>query len=370
MKVGILGAGQLGRMLALAGIPMNLEFVLFDPAPDACGQSLGEFINAFFDDEAQLQAFAAQVDVITVEFEHIPVKSLDWLSQHVTVYPPSIAVATAQDRLLEKQLFSQLNIPSANYQAIDDVETFIDYCLVKQQPLIAKSRHAGYDGKGQARINTKADIKSAWDTLAGVPLIVENKVHFDREVSIIAVRDQHGNTVFYPLCENTHDNGILHCTQVKLNDPMQAQAQSYAQRVMDALNYVGVLTFEFFDCQGQLLANEIAPRVHNSGHWSIEGADSSQFENHLRAICGMPLGSTDICGPTAMINLIGEMPPRDMVLAVEGAHWHNYGKKPRVGRKLGHITLRANEQQQFEERLSKLENMLSDTSIPVEVCKA
>ena len=369
MKVGILGAGQLGRMLALAGIPMNVEFVLFDPAKDACGQSLGEFINAPFDDQTRLQELADKVDVVTVEFEHISVESLQWLSQRVPVYPPPAAVATAQDRLLEKQMFAKLGIPTANYKAIDQEQAFIDYCSSSNQPMIAKSRHAGYDGKGQARINGGTDLNTTWKALAGVPLIVEDMIEFDREVSIIAVRDKNGATVFYPLCENIHANGILHCTKVRLNDPMQQQAEDYSQRVMDELDYVGVLTFEYFHCGDQLMANEFAPRVHNSGHWSIEGADASQFENHVRAISGMPLGSTETRGPTAMVNLIGEMPPRDTVLSVEGAHWHDYGKQPRAGRKLGHITLHANNQQQFDERLAKLEKLLNGTSAPVGVCK-
>lgn len=266
MKVGILGAGQLGRMLALAGIPMNLEFVLFDPAKDACGQSLGEFINAEFDDETALRGFADKVDLVTVEFEHIPVHSLDWLQQRVPVFPPPVSVAIAQDRLLEKRMFEKLTIPTATYQAIDNEQDFINYCSTSKQALIAKSRHAGYDGKGQVRINTGTDLKQAWQELAGVPLIVEDKVCFDREVSIITARNTHGDTVFYPLAENTHTGGILHCTKVRDNDPAQQQAEEYAKRVMHELDYVGVLTFEFFDCNGQLMANEIAPRVHNSGH--------------------------------------------------------------------------------------------------------
>jgi 5-(carboxyamino)imidazole ribonucleotide synthase len=369
MKVGILGAGQLGRMLALAGIPMNLEFVLFDPAKDACGQSLGEFINAAFDDETALQAFADKVDVVTVEFEHIPVHSLEWLQQRVAVFPPPVSVATAQDRLLEKQMFEKLAIPTATYQAIDDEQDFINYCSASERALIAKSRHAGYDGKGQARINADTDLTLAWQELAGVPLIVEDKVDFDREVSIIAVRNRQGDTAFYPLSENSHAGGILHCTKVRDNDPVQQQAEDYAKRVMHELDYVGVLTFEFFDSNGQLMANEIAPRVHNSGHWSIEGADASQFENHIRAICSMPLGSTETRGPVAMINLIGEMPARDAVLAVEGAHLHDYGKQARAGRKLGHITLCANNQAQFDERLGKLEALLKETIAAVSICK-
>ena len=369
MKVGILGAGQLGRMLALSGIPMNVEFVLLDPVKDASAKMLGEFINGSFDDESVLQTFVDKVDVVTVESENISVKSLEWLNERVSVFPPPAAVATAQDRLLEKQMFAKLGIPTTNYQAIDQAQEFMDYCSSNNQPMIAKSRRDGYDGKAQVRINTDTDLKAAWKELAGVPMVIEDMVDFDREVSIIAARDKCGKTIFYPISENTHSDGILRCTKARLNDPMQPQAQDYIKRVMDELNYVGVLTFEFFNCGDQLIANEIAPRVHNSGHWSIEGADSSQFENHIRAICGLPLGSTETRGPAAMINLIGEMPPRDAVLSVEGAHWHDYGKQPRTGRKLGHITLRANNQQQFDERLAKLENLLADRLSPLGACK-
>lgn len=369
MKVGILGAGQLGRMLALSGIPLGVEFVLFDPATDACGQSLGKFINAPFDDETQLKVFADGVDVITMEFEHIPTRSLEWLAQRVPVFPTPIAVATAQDRLLEKQMFARLGIRTADYKAIDSQQGFTDFCSSNQKAMIAKSRHAGYDGKGQVRINADTDLHTAWQELAGVPMIIEDMVDFDREVSIIAVRNKRGKTAFYPLSENSHCDGILHCTRVRENDPLQAQAEDYVQRVMQELDYVGVLTFEFFDCKGQLMANEIAPRVHNSGHWSIEGADCSQFENHLRAICDMPLGSTAARGPCAMINLIGDMPPRDAVISIPGAHWHDYGKQPRAGRKLGHITLCAVTQQQFDERLALLETSLQGTGAPVSICK-
>jgi len=369
MKVGILGAGQLGRMLALAGIPMNVEFVLSDPVKDACGNKLGEFINGSFDDESVLQALVDKVDVVTVESENISVKSLQWLNERVPVYPSPVAVATAQDRLLEKQMFAKLGIPVTNYQAIEQAQAFMDYCSSNTQPMIAKSRREGYDGKGQVRINAGTDLKAAWEALAGVPVVVEDMVNFDREISIIAARDKHGETVFYPICENTHADGILRCTKARLNDPMQSLAQDYIKRVMDELDYVGVLTFEFFNCGDELIANEIAPRVHNSGHWSIEGVDSSQFENHIRAICGFPLGSTETRGPVAMINVIGEMPPRDAVLSVDGAHWHDYGKQPRSGRKLGHITLRANNQQQFDERLAKLENLFADKLTPFGECK-
>jgi len=358
MKVGILGAGQLGRMLALAGIPMNMEFVLFDPAADACGRHLGEFINASFDDEASLQMFADKVDVITVEFEHIPVKSLEWLNKSVPVYPPPAIVAAAQDRLLEKQLFTRLEIPNASYQAVDNEQQFLDYCSGAKRSLVAKSRHAGYDGKGQARIHAGTDLHSAWKELAGVPMIVEDMVAFDREVSVVAVRNTQGDTAFYPLSQNRHANGILDVTDVSLNDPLMTQAEDYAQRIMDELNYVGVLTVEFFDCGGELMANEMAPRVHNSGHWTIEGAETSQFENHLRAICGLPLGSTQSTGPSMMFNVVGEMPARESVLAIPGAHWHDYGKQPRQGRKLGHITLTAENSQQLQERQTLLQAVL------------
>ena len=339
MKIGVLGGGQLGRMLALAGYPLGLEFVFYDHNPQACAAELGTLVVGEFDDKAQLTAFAKQVDVVTVEFENIPLAALQHVNQYVPVYPDPFAVSAAQDRLNEKQLFESLGIPTPEFNAVEDAESLADIATRHNDTLVVKSRRFGYDGKGQLQLESSDDAAKVWIALGGVPLIAEQHMQFNREVSIIAVRNRSGETGFYPLTENLHKQGILRRSQVSLHDPLQSKAEDYAQRVMKELNYVGVLAFEFFDCDGKLFANEIAPRVHNSEHWTIEGAATSQFENHLRAIMDWPLGDTGVRAHCVMYNIIGEQPDVTMMLKVPDAHVHYYGKAPRPGRKLGHVTL-------------------------------
>jgi 5-(carboxyamino)imidazole ribonucleotide synthase len=339
MKVGVLGAGQLGRMLALAGMPLGVDFVFYDQNPDACAAGLGTFICADFNDTEQLQAFANQVDVVTLEFENIPLSTLETIAQFKALHPAAAAVQVAQDRLNEKTLFTELGIPTPAYYVVDSADTLSDAASQQGEALIVKSRRFGYDGKGQATLENATAAGQVWDTLGGVPLIAEQRMAFDREVSMIAVRNPSGDMRFYPLAENVHQQGILVRSRAIVNDPLQANAEDYAQRVMQHLDYVGVLAFEFFDCGGELVANEIAPRVHNSGHWSIEGAVTSQFENHIRAILDWPLGDTTTRVDAVMFNLIGNMLDHQEVLKIHGAHLHDYGKAPRQGRKLGHITL-------------------------------
>jgi len=339
MKVGILGAGQLGRMLALAGMPLGVDFVLYDSSPDACAANLGKFICAGFDDERQLIEFAKQVDVVTLEWENIPLTVLDTIAPHVPIYPNPRAVQIAQERLNEKTLFTRLGIPTPTYYAIESADELKAAAIQHADHLMIKSRRLGYDGKGQARLSHADDAGDIWTDLGGVPLIAEQFIRFTREVSIIAVRNPDGEVRYYPLAENVHHNGILVQSRAIVNDPLQKTAEDYVTRILNELDYVGVLAFEFFDCDGKLFANEIAPRVHNSGHWSIEGAVTSQFENHVRAILNWPLGNTTTRVDAVMYNLIGAMPDRRQVLQIPGAHLHDYGKAPRPGRKLGHITL-------------------------------
>jgi 5-(carboxyamino)imidazole ribonucleotide synthase len=336
MRIGVLGGGQLGRMLALAGYPMGLEFVFYDHNPQACAAALGTLVRGEFDDKAQLTAFAQQVDLVTVEFENIPLAALEHVAQFVPVYPSPLAVSAAQDRLDEKQLFRSLGIPTPDFYAVENAASLADTLASHNDTLIVKSRRFGYDGKSQLLLDSAAAVDEAWNTLGGVPLIAEQHMQFQREVSILAVRS---DTSFYPLTENRHKQGILHRSQVSIHDPLQASAEDYAQRVLQKLDYVGVLAFEFFDCNGELVANEIAPRVHNSGHWTIEGAATSQFENHLRAILDWPLGDTSVRARCVMYNVIGEMPDPATILKLPDIHLHYYGKEPRAGRKLGHVTL-------------------------------
>lgn len=339
MKVGILGAGQLGRMLALAGIPLGVDFVLYDSSPDACAANIGEFICADFNDKNKLTEFAKKVDVVTLEWENIPLSVLEHVAQYVPVYPSPRAVQIAQERLQEKTLFTKLGIPTPTYYAIESADELMATAIAHADHLVIKSRRFGYDGKGQARLSHADDAGNIWTDLGGVPLIAEQFVKFTREVSIIAARNPSGEVRYYPIAQNVHSNGILMQSRAVVNDPLQHKAEDYITRVLNELDYVGVLAFEFFDCAGELYANEIAPRVHNSGHWSIEGAVTSQFENHIRAILNWPLGDTTTRVDAIMYNLIGSMPNRDEVLTVCGAHLHDYGKETRPGRKLGHITL-------------------------------
>ncbi len=339
MRVGILGAGQLGRMLALAGYPLGLEFVFLDPAAEACASPLGAHLHADYLDEAALTTFVQQVDVATYEFENVPVPAADFVASRVALRPAPRALTAGQDRLGEKQLFEQLGIPVPRYAPVDSLEALHAAARQIGLPAVLKTRRMGYDGKGQARLRCDADCENAWQTLGAQPLILEAFVPFERELSCLGVRGIDGGTAFYPLVENVHRDGILRTSRPCANDPLQSVAEGYMRRLMQHLDYVGVLAFEFFVVDGQLLANEIAPRVHNSGHWTIEGAVTSQFENHLRAICGLPLGSTALRGASQMFNFIGELPALALMSEIENLHVHLYGKTPKPLRKVGHATL-------------------------------
>jgi 5-(carboxyamino)imidazole ribonucleotide synthase len=314
--VGIIGGGQLGRMLALAGIPLGLTFRFLDPAPDASAAEVGELIVGRYDDAELLDRLARGADVVTYEFENVPVDS----ARRVGAVPAAAALEVAQDRLVEKQLFRRLGIPTARID--DEVERF---------PALLKARRLGYDGKGQRLVETRPGTDPGH--------VLEELVPFERELSLLAVRGRDGETRFYPLVENVHAGGVLRTSRAPAANAPQEQAEEYAVRLLDALAYVGVLALELFEVEGELVANELAPRVHNSGHWTIEGAQTSQFENHLRAILQLPLGSTAARGEVAMVNAIGAAPKRERILAIPGARLHLYGKELRPGRKLGHVTL-------------------------------
>lgn len=345
MKIGVLGAGQLGRMLALAGYPLGLEFVFYDRDSAACAAPLGKLVVGDFDDEEKLTTFAKQVDVVTVEFENVPISALKHVAKFVPVYPSPDAVYMAQDRLVEKQFFKSLGIPTPSFDAVDSAAALADLSAIRNDSLVLKSRRFGYDGKGQLLLEPSASATAAWESLGEVPLIAEEKMKFRREVSIIAARNRDGEICFYPLTENLHENGILKRSKVSLHDSLQGRAEDFVQRVLTKLGYVGVLAFEFFDVDGELVANEIAPRVHNSGHWTIEGAATSQFENHLRAILNWPLGDTRTRALCVMFNIIGKRPDPELILKVPDVSLHDYGKEERPGRKLGHITLRGSTEQ-------------------------
>jgi 5-(carboxyamino)imidazole ribonucleotide synthase len=361
VNVGVLGGGQLGRMLALAGYPLGHHFVFLDPAPEAlCG--LGSHLVAAPDDPAALAELTSRVDLVTYEFENVPVAAARAVAARVPVYPSPDALAVAQDRLPEKSLFRQLGIPTAPFAPVDAAEALGPALEQVGLPAVLKTRRLGYDGKGQRVVATAAEARAAWDAFAPAPCILEGFVAFRRELSILAVRDRGGVVACWPLVENVHRGGILRRSLAPapgVSPALALEAEGLVGRLLAHLGYVGVLALELFEVDGRLLANEMAPRVHNSGHWTIEGAETSQFENHVRAVTGAPLGSVAPVGVSAMLNLIGNWPEPATILAVPGAHLHLYGKAPRPGRKVGHVTLRADDPAVLEARVAALEPVVA-----------
>jgi 5-(carboxyamino)imidazole ribonucleotide synthase len=329
-------------MLALAGYQLGIEFRFFDPNAGAPVGQIGQLIAANYDDHTALERFLENVDVVTYEFESIPISTVEFVSERVKVFPPAKALETAQDRLFEKQLFQSLDIPTPMFAAVDSIDDLRRAIDSIRLPAVLKTRRLGYDGKGQFVLRTENDVDAAWKTLGKSPLILEAFVPFQRELSVLGVRNTAGNEVFYPPVENVHREGVLRRSESpapNITPDLAALAIEYCRRIMDRLEYVGVLALELFAAEGAVLANEIAPRVHNSGHWTIEGAETSQFENHLRAILGLPLGVTTLRGRSVMYNVLGHIPELERVVAIEGAHLHLYGKAPTERRKVGHVTL-------------------------------
>jgi len=361
MKVGILGGGQLARMIALAGYPLGLKFIVLDPDPNAGAAGLSEHLHGAYDDPALLAELAEKADVVTYEFENVPAHVAEFLSSHTTVYPPANALAVSQDRLLEKNFFKELGIGTAPYAQVDSLADLKNAMTTMGYPAILKSRRMGYDGKGQVVLMSAGDLTAAWEAMQGAAAIVEGFVPFRREVSIIAARRPSGDIVFYPLSENRHSGGILRVASACADDAEQGMAEDYVRRLLEKLDYVGVIALELFDVGGQLLANEFAPRVHNSGHWTIEGSETSQFENHLRAILDLPLGSTQTRGFASMVNFIGGLPQTEEILKLDHAHLHLYDKAPRKGRKVAHATIRSEDLEQFEQTREKLTNLAKQT---------
>ena len=358
--VGILGGGQLARMLALSGAPLGLRFLVMDTEADACAGQFAPLLVGDYRDQQALAEFASKVDVATFDFENVPAESAEWLAARAPVFPSPRALAVAQDRLVEKTLFRNLGIPVGDFAAVATQAELEAEVARIGGACIVKTRRLGYDGKGQFRIKSPADIAAAWQALGAqaqsVGLIVEAFIPFQRELSVVAVRGRDGEFRTWPLTENWHVDGVLSASlaPATVDAGLQARAFAHARKLAEALDYVGVFALELFCTDGELLANEIAPRVHNSGHWTIEGAEVSQFENHLRAVLGLPLGDTRMLGHACMLNWIGEMPGRDAVLAESAGHWHDYGKLPRAGRKVGHATLREDDRAALAAALQRI----------------
>jgi 5-(carboxyamino)imidazole ribonucleotide synthase len=362
--LGILGGGQLARMLALAAAPLGAKSLVVDSAPDACAAQVAPLLAADWTDYAALEGFARQVDVVTFDFENVPAETAHWLAERVAVFPAPRALAVAQDRLAEKTLFRECGLDTPAFMAVD-TRADLDRALATiGAPAILKTRRLGYDGKGQFRLRSLADADAAWVALgaqaAAHGLILEAFVPFDRELSVVAVRGRDGDFRTWPLTQNWHTDGVLSLSLAPAPDvgELQARATALARTLAERLDYVGVFALELFVKDGQLLGNEMAPRVHNSGHWTIEGAVTSQFENHVRAVLGMPLGDTSARGLSAMFNWIGELPDAAPVLQAIDAHWHDYGKQPRPGRKVGHATVCAPDAARMAERLGGIARAL------------
>ncbi|MHB1057608.1 MAG: 5-(carboxyamino)imidazole ribonucleotide synthase [Rhodanobacter sp.] len=356
--LGVLGGGQLARMLALAGAPLGVKTLVVDSSADACAGQVAPLVVADWTDYAALEAFAARVDVVTFDFENVPAETAHWLAERVAVFPAPQALAVAQDRLAEKTLFRECGLPTPDFMTVDTREQLDEALAAVGAPAILKTRRLGYDGKGQFRLRESSDADAAWAALGAQAsrhgLILEAFVPFERELSVLAVRGRGGDFRTWPLTRNWHVDGVLSMSLAPAPDigQLQQQATALARTLAERLDYVGVFALELFVRDGELLGNEMAPRVHNSGHWTIEGAHASQFENHVRAVLGLPLGDTGARGTSAMFNWIGELPEPAAVLQAVDAHWHDYGKQARPGRKVGHATVCAPEAAQLATRLS------------------
>ncbi|WP_201545955.1 MULTISPECIES: 5-(carboxyamino)imidazole ribonucleotide synthase [Psychrobacter] len=372
--IGILGGGQLGMMLAEAALPLGYRCVFLEDAPHCPASLYGQVFTS-----EQLDDFVAAADVFTLEFENTPAKTVAWLKQlsdegtKQGMYPPPQALEVAQDRLSEKSLFNELGIQTVPFKSVSSEQELQAAAQELGLPLVLKTSRGGYDGKGQFVLKTEADINEAWQALGEAvtgkgnltptpaPLIAEGFINFSREVSIIATRAQDGSMRTYDLVENHHHNGILAKSQAPAvgTSHLLPAAKSAIETLMNHLDYVGTMALELFvskDAAGKdtILANEIAPRVHNSGHWSIEGAVTSQFENHIRAVVGLPLGDTDNVYPSMMINVLGQYPNIEEVLKIDGAHYHTYHKEERDDRKIAHVTLMPNDVAALEQALAAL----------------
>lgn len=366
MHVLVLGAGQLARMMSLAGAPLNIEISAFDVGSKNIVHPLTQAILG-----NGLENAIERADVITAEFEHIPHDVLEVCERSGKFLPTTEAIKAGGDRRLEKALLDQAGVKNAKYAVINSREDFDHAISHVGLPMVLKSTLGGYDGKGQWRLKSLDAVETVWSEMAeciaatdNQAIVAEEFVPFDREVSLIGARGKDGEIQVYPLAENVHTDGVLSLSTAIDDVELQEQAKTMFTAVAERLDYVGVLALEFFDVQGALLVNEIAPRVHNSGHWTQQGAETCQFENHLRAVCGMPLGSTKLIRPTAMINILGEDTLPNAILAQAGCHVHWYGKEKRAGRKMGHINVSADYNAELQRTLCGLAKILDKRTYP------
>jgi len=370
MKVLVLGAGQLARMMALASKPLNFEIRAYDVGSGQVVDPLSTSVSF-----GNLEAGIEFADSITAEFEHISHDVLAQCQASGKLFPSSQSIKTGGDRRLEKNLLEKTSVKNATHKVVTTKAEFDDALSTLTLPLILKSALAGYDGKGQWRLKDLAQAEAIWqevDTFIKEDssgqqqaVVVEQMVAFDRELSMVGVRDKNGETQSYPLTENHHTNGVLSVSlATNEHQALQVQASEVFDKIANTLDYVGVLAIEFFQVGDSLLVNEIAPRVHNSGHWTQQGADTCQFENHMRAVCQLPLGSTTLVRPTAMINVLGTDSVPDSILAIPSVTMHWYGKSKRVGRKMGHINVSGSDRKELLHRLQLLAKQLPESDFP------
>lgn len=366
MHVLVLGAGQLARMMSLAGAPLNIHISAFDVGTENIVHPLTQQVIG-----NGLATAIEQADVITAEFEHIPHDVLDECEKSGKFFPTTDAIKAGGDRRIEKSLLDNAKVRNAKYFVINTQEDFENAIQHVGIPMVLKSTLGGYDGKGQWRLKDQAQANTIWqemsECIAETPnqaIVAEEFVPFQREVSLVGARNAAGEIAIYPLAENVHTDGVLTLSTAIVDETLQAQANTAFTAVAESLNYVGVLALEFFDVNGELLVNEIAPRVHNSGHWTQQGAETCQFENHLRAVCGLPLGSTALVRPTSMVNILGEDQVPESVLTMPECHVHWYGKEKRAGRKMGHINVCASSDEALKAALVKLANILDADAFP------
>ncbi|GKT12578.1 MAG: 5-(carboxyamino)imidazole ribonucleotide synthase [Thiomicrorhabdus sp.] len=360
-KIGVLGAGQLGRMLAIAGYPLGQKFGFYGTSDSEPSALLGHMYKQS-DDVDSLAKLVEFADVITYESENTDVEMVREIAKTTPIYPAEKSLYISQHRGREKGMFDQLSIPCAPYQIVDSLESLKIAVEEVGLPAVLKTTTEGYDGKGQFVLREETQIEQAWVEIGGRELVLEGFIDFQRELSMVAVRNANNEHVYYPLVQNVHHEGILRYTIAparKVSEEVQKQAEAYMQSLLDELDHVGVLTLELFETVDGLVANEIAPRVHNSGHWTIEGAMTSQFENHIRAITGLPLGETTPRQPlAAMINIIGETGPVEKILKMPKAFLHLYDKEERKGRKLGHINVMAETEEELFDIFKELADFL------------
>lgn len=361
MKIGVLGAGQLGRMLALSAYPLGHKMRFLALSEEDPSSLLGKtFIHN--NNPEVIKKFSEESDVVTYESENTELKIVNEIISTTEVYPGEMSLRLTQHRGLEKHLLNKLNIPCAPFELVNNVSELTQAVTKIGLPAILKTTKDGYDGKGQFLLRSESQINEAWEAMSGAESILEGFINFKRELSLIAVRGANGDLKYYPLVENSHHEGILRLTVApaqEVSDSLQKKAENYMQALITEINHVGVLTLELFDSDDDLIVNEIAPRVHNSGHWTIEGAQTSQFENHIRAITNSPLGETSVKNRfNAMINIIGKLGPTKKVLETSNAHLHLYDKKERENRKLGHITITSDSYQDLQKSIKNLSDFL------------